>query len=159
MVYRNFVLWTFSVRLCIIPLYIYVPLLLYKILNLSENRFPKYYTTTLFFKGKIQKRCPLFRILSWIIYFILFLFYFNFNFFSSLQTRSSEIQQQNSKNTVQILTQYVYIPRVFGMYTLGLRVVCIIIRNTQNNVTIYLTTPSSSKKNSKHSIRHSKLTE
>ena len=159
MVYRNCVLWTFSIRLCINPLYIYVPLLLYRSLNLSENRFPKYYTTTLFFKGKFQKRCPLFRILNWIIYFIWFLFYFNFNFFSSLQTRSSEIQQQNSKNTVQILTQYVYIPRVFGMYTLGLRVVCIIIRNTQNNVTIYLTTPSSSKKHSKHSIRHSKLTE
>ena len=98
---------------------------------------------------------------SWIELFILFDFYFILIliFFSSLQTRSSEIQQQNSKNTVQILTQYVYIPRVFGMYTLGLRVVCIIIRNTQNNVTIYLTTPSSSKKHSKHSIRHSKIPE
>jgi hypothetical protein len=78
-----------------------------------------------------------------LIYFIFF-FLFDF-FFSSLHARSLEIQQQNSKNTVQIQVQYSFIPVVFGMYTLGLVVVRIICRNTQSNVIIYQTTPSSSK--------------
>ncbi len=125
------------------------------------NYYLKFYpiiTPLPFFQVK-SKTVSFFQDLKQNYLFNFIFIYFILIFFSSLLARSVEKQQQNSKNTVQIQLQYVYIPMVFGMYALVFRVVRIMLRNTQNNVTIYLTTPSSSRKHSKHSIRHSKVTE